>query len=83
MLNEAKAIGKLIMNIRSTWANSCLVSQGLRGPGFLVLTSAVTASVSGEAGVSSRLEPEGERGMGGDWSGSGSSTLVRAGVSLP
>ena len=81
MLNEAKAIGKLIMNIRSTWANSCLVSQGLRGPGFLVLTSAVTAS--GEAGVSSRLEPEGERGMGGDWSGSGSSTLVRAGVNLP
>ena len=79
MLNEAKAIGKLMRNTLSTWANSCLVSQGL----FLMgLTSGSWVTASGVTEVSSRPEPEGERpGSGG--LGSGSSTLVRTGVSLP
>ena len=78
MLNEAKAIGKLMRNTLSTWANSCLVSQGL----FLMgLTSGSWVTASGVTEVSSRPEPEGERP---GWRlVSGSSTLVRTGVSLP
>ena len=81
MLNEAKAIGKLMMNTLSTWAYSCRVSQGLF---FVGLTSGSWVTASGVTEVSSRPEPEGERpGSGSGGLGSGSSTLVMAGVSLP